>query len=64
VTGILVPPKNPNKLAQALIYLLDNPEKSKELGGNGRRKAKKEFDERKIFGRIKTEYQRLIKEKL
>lgn len=64
ITGILVPLKNPDKLAQALIYFLDNPEKSKELGRNGRKKAEKEFDERVIFSKIKTEYQRLMKEKL
>jgi len=64
VTGILVPAKNPYQLAQALIYLLDNQEKSEELGRNGRRKAEKEFDERLVFDRIEEEYQRLIKEKI
>lgn len=63
-TGILVPPQNPYKLAQALIYLLKNPEKAKQMGKNGRIKAVKEFDEKIDFERIKKEYQRLIKEKL
>lgn len=62
-TGILVPPKNPEKLAEAIIYLLENPEKAKEIGEQGREKAEKEFDERVIFNRIKIEYQNLIKKK-
>ena len=41
-----------------------NPEKAKEIGRNGRKKAEKEFDERVIFSKIKTEYQNLIKKKL
>ena len=63
-TGILVPVRNPEKLAQAIIYLLNNPEIAQKMGENGRRKAEREFDEKIIFGRIKTEYQQLIKEKL
>jgi len=63
-TGILVPLRNPEKLAEAIIYLLNNPEKTKEMGIRGREKVLREFDERIIFSRIKIEYQRLIKEKL
>ena len=63
-TGILVPIGNSEKLAQAIIYLFKNPEEAKEMGRKGRKKALKEFDERQIFSRIKTEYQRLTKEKL
>ncbi|MGB2762535.1 MAG: glycosyltransferase family 4 protein [Minisyncoccales bacterium] len=63
-TGILVPVRNPEKLAEAIIYLLENPEKAKKMSEEGRERAEKEFDERLVFDRIKTEYQRLIKEKL
>jgi len=63
-TGILVPIGNPEKLAEAIIYLFRNPEKAKEMGRKGREKIKREFDEKIIFSRIKIEYQRLIKEKL
>jgi len=63
-TGILVPAKNPKKLAEAIIYLLKNPEKAKEMGKKGRMKIIKEFDERLIFARIQKEYQRLVQEKL
>lgn len=63
-TGLLVPVKNPAKLAEVIIYLLENPEKAKQMGKNGRIKIVKEFDERLVFDRIKEEYQRLIGEKL
>jgi len=64
ISGILLPVKNPEKLAETIIYLFRNPEKAKEMGRKGREKILREFDEKIIFGRIKTEYQRLIKEKL
>jgi len=64
VTGILVPPKNLEELAEAIVFLLENPEKAKEMGESGKEKAKKEFNENLIFDRIKKEYQRLIQEKL
>jgi glycosyltransferase involved in cell wall biosynthesis len=35
-TGILVNPKDLKGLAEAVLYLLNNPEKAKELGENGR----------------------------
>lgn len=63
-TGILVPLKNPEKLAETIIYLLKNPERAKKMGEEGRKRIEKEFDERRIFDRIKKEYQRLIEEKL
>jgi glycosyltransferase involved in cell wall biosynthesis len=64
VTGILVPPKNYQKLAEAIIYLLSNPRIAKQMGEAGRKKAEEEFDERLVFEKIKEEYDRLIKEKL
>ena len=63
-TGILVPVKNPQKLAEAIIYLLKNPKRAKEMGKAGREKVKREFNEVLVFDRIKIEYQKLIEEKL
>jgi len=63
-TGILVPLKNAEKLFEAIVYLFNNPEKAREMGRQGRRKILKEFNEALIFDRMKTEYERLIKEKL
>ena len=63
-TGLLVPVKNPEKLAEAIVYLLKNPEKDVNFGKTGRVKIIREFDERMVFNRIEKEYERLIKEKL
>lgn len=37
--AILVPPKNPTEFAKAIIQLINNPEKAKELGFNAKKKA-------------------------
>ena len=63
-TGILVPVKNPEKLSEAIIYLIENPKIAKEMGERGRIRVVEEFNERLVFDRIKKEYQNLIKEKL
>ncbi len=63
-TGILVPLKNPKELARAIIALLGNPEKMQKLGMAGRCKILEEFDSGIVFNRLKTEYQRLVNEKL
>lgn len=63
-TGILVPLRNADKLAKAIIYLFENLETAHQMGKAGREKILREFDERFIFDRIKKEYDRLIKEKI
>ena len=60
----MIPAKNSEKLAEALIYLLKNPEKAKEMGKNGRIRVVKEFDEKLVLERIKKEYTRLIQKKI
>jgi len=42
-TGLLVPPENPQALAQALIKLLTDEELAKKLGKQGRKRVEKEF---------------------
>jgi len=59
-TGILVPAKNPEKLAQALVYFLKNPAKAEETGKNGRIKVTEEFDETLVFDKIRKEYRSLL----
>ena len=43
VTGVLVPPRDPNALAAALAELLDHPERRRSLGRAGRRRAEERF---------------------
>lgn len=38
-TGLLVPPRDPERLAAKIIELLDNPQLASELGAAGRRRA-------------------------
>jgi glycosyltransferase involved in cell wall biosynthesis len=44
VTGLLVPPRDPDALAAALRRLLDDPQSRRTLGDAGRARAEAEFD--------------------
>lgn len=44
VSGILVPPRNPRALAQALLELADDPVRANQLGANARRRVEDRFD--------------------
>lgn len=63
-TGTLVPPKNSEKLAEALIWMFSHPEEAKKMGKEGRAKVEREFSEKVVFTRIEKEYRRLIQERL
>jgi glycosyltransferase involved in cell wall biosynthesis len=43
-TGILVPPKNSKALANAIIYLLKDPDIAKKMGIEGRKRVKRFFN--------------------
>ena len=43
-TGLLVPPADSESLAKAVISLLDNPEKTAQMGTQGRKRAEELFD--------------------
>lgn len=62
-TGILVPVKDADALAEAILGLLQDPETAKKMGQAGRRRAEELFDERKVFQRVEAEYDRLLREK-
>ena len=59
-TGLLVPVKSSEKLAEAIIYLLSNRDLAKNMGKNAREKALREFDERVIFEKTNKEYEKVI----
>ena len=63
-TGILVPVKNVEKLTEAILYVLDNPNIAKEMSKRGREKILKEFSQELVLDRLKNEYQRLIDKKI
>lgn len=62
--GILVPVKDSEKLAKAIVFLLNNINKAKEMGENARLNVEKYFSEEIVFDKIEKEYARLIEEKL
>ncbi|TLS53471.1 colanic acid biosynthesis glycosyltransferase WcaL [Paenibacillus antri] len=43
-SGLLVPERSPAKLAEAMIWLAEHPERWKELGGNARKKVETDFN--------------------
>ncbi len=60
VTGRLVPPHDPQALAEALSELLQDDSRRLACGRAARRKALAEFDERQVFARVLTSYDRLL----
>jgi len=42
-TGLLVPPRDEQALADALVQLLQNPAVCRQMGANGQRKVETEF---------------------
>jgi len=42
--GFLVPPRDPEAIARKIIELLENPEKTKEMGKKARQLVEEKFD--------------------
>ena len=55
-TGILVPPRDPEAMAKAVLYLLDHPDKAKEIGLKAREHVIRHFDIEKCVARHKELY--------
>ncbi len=58
--GLLVPVGNVVALADAIQYLVDNPEERQRMGASGRERAVKEFDERIVIKQTLELYRRLV----
>ncbi len=58
-TGLLVPPRSPDRLADALARMLAEPATAARFGGEGRRRAREMFDVR-VTGR---EFRRVLLER-
>lgn len=58
--GFLVPPRDPQSLAEKIILLLENQDLSKEMGVAGREMAEKKFDINKRISRIMEIYSELV----
>ncbi|PIU68061.1 MAG: glycosyltransferase family 1 protein, partial [Armatimonadetes bacterium CG07_land_8_20_14_0_80_40_9] len=60
VTGILVPPEDSEKLAEAIIELLEDKEKAKEMGIAGRKRVEELFSIEKHTRQIEEVYLSLL----
>jgi len=64
VSGILVPPMNPEALADAIINALKDPQKMNQMADAGYEKIKREFRDSDMNDRRFEVYRKLYKEKL
>ncbi len=58
VTGFLVPPKDPDKMAEKIINLLQNKELARRMGETGRKRMAEKFS----LDRMVSEYKQLYEE--
>jgi len=63
VTGLLVPARDPAKLATAMLEILNDPKNRRAMGEASRERAEEHFDEREFIARQREVYQQLFKEK-
>jgi glycosyltransferase involved in cell wall biosynthesis len=61
VNGLLFPVGDSAALADAILELLGDQERLREMGAAGRLMAEERFDERKVFARVLAEYERLLR---
>lgn len=60
-TGLLVAPRNPQALADAILALLDDPERARQLGANGRELVRQQFSVRAMIDRLEAAYVQLAR---
>ena len=63
VTGLLVPPRNSVALSEALVHLMQNPERRKSMGEAGRERVLKKFKPEIIWQALYETYMELLREK-
>ena len=61
-TGLLVPPRNPDALAQAILRVLDNPSRARAMARAGRKRVEALFSLEAKLTRTEALYHRLLAE--
>ena len=60
VTGILVPPKDYEKIAEAIIFLLNNPDVAKKMGEAGEKRVKEYFTIDRVGNELEKIYHNVM----
>lgn len=63
VEGILVPPRAPRRLAEAILELVRDPALRERMGKAARQRAEERFDERRVLETVVRTYRDLLGEK-
>jgi glycosyltransferase involved in cell wall biosynthesis len=61
--GLLVPVGDASALAAAILAVLGDPARAREMGEEGRRRARREFDQRAVFATVIAAYEELLRKK-
>ena len=64
VTGILVPPKDPSALAEAIVFLLKDRKRAQEMGQVGRKIVEEKFNLKDKVKQHERLYETIIEVKL
>jgi glycosyltransferase involved in cell wall biosynthesis len=59
-TGLLVPPNDPDRLADAMRWMLDHPDRARAMGQAGRRRAEALFDLSQTVRSVEAVYGELL----
>lgn len=62
-SGLLIPRRDPDRLADAILSLLKSPDRARAMGLRGRQIARERFDVRRMVERVDALYQELLREK-
>jgi len=62
VTGILIPPEDPEAIAQAVVHLLNNPQQAKDMGERGQRDVRERFNSKRMIDEMDALYKSIIQE--
>jgi glycosyltransferase involved in cell wall biosynthesis len=60
-TGILIPPQNPDALADAILFLLNNPDIASKMGEAGYERVRRCFTLESVVAQTETIYDQLMK---